>query len=80
MAKPYTERDLAYLRAFGGIGVWHMASDLGRSESAIKAVCLKHKIPLGGVLSGYRNKYVLGDFVYAGEVDDFDPFDCEEQC
>lgn len=55
--REFTEIELAYLRAWGHMGPWHMAFDLGHTQKAIKEVCDRLEIPLGGTLIGYKNQW-----------------------
>lgn len=70
MAGRYTMDELAYLRAYGGMGPWHMACDLGRPEKSVRRACLRYGIPLGGWVGSYRNRFATDEWLKACETDE----------
>lgn len=61
--KHFTTDELDYLRAYGGMGPFHMARDLGRTERSIRRACLRYGIPLGGWVGGYSNRFVTPEWL-----------------
>lgn len=63
MGDRYSLDDLAYLRSYGGMGPFHMARDLGRTERSVRTACLRYGIPLGGWVGSYRNRFVTPEWL-----------------